>query len=79
MLQEVDYNLKKTVNNARVFSAKLVYGRAEERSKESSTQESSEEQGRNVHVIAQIQCVHVRSLPVYKEAVLTRRDDNVVT
>mmetsp|Transcript_14979 Transcript_14979/g.37717 ORF Transcript_14979/g.37717 Transcript_14979/m.37717 type:complete len:233 (+) Transcript_14979:720-1418(+) len=59
MLESVDDNLQNAVHDARVFSAEFVNETTQKWSKNSTTQETSDEKGRNIHVIGQVQCVHV--------------------
>lgn len=62
VLQTVNDDLKHTVHDARPLSTKLVDGRTEKRGKDSTAQESSKEQGRNIYAIRKVEGVHMRSL-----------------
>ena len=64
MLHQVDGDLQEAIYNARVLSPKLVHSRAEKRRKESTTEKSRQEECRDVHIITEIESIHVCSLPV---------------
>jgi hypothetical protein len=62
MLQGIDDNFQDTVDNARVFTSKLVHKRSQNGSKACSAQKSRQKECRYIDIVRQVECVHVCTL-----------------